>query len=397
MFSFFPQLIDFVLVFTFFPGGSKTFTIIWCCITYGCYGAICATLGYNAQNCQVINMTNNIDERASVAGMKGMFENICILLAAAVFLPLVDLMAGPQANMARGYCIAAMIFSVAAQFPILMNARYTRKYELNYDGTYRAHLAEAKKEKSLSFFKEIQLFFCNRPAVIITMGALIMYIVQTLRNSMTVYLFKYYFQMPEMTSISLFFSCALSMCGALLVSRFIKLCKDSNRAFIIIAFLHSAMYSILYMWIRMSSYETARASMHFGPMFILYAFCGLFQGIYYVFPNVLMPSAVDYGLYKTKINQSGFIYSFYGCFLTLGGAVGSFISSHLLEATGYVAGAEQSDATLTGMLFVGILLPAILSSVHGVMQMFCGINDKKHEKWTEAILARNNVAAAGTQ
>ena len=386
--SFFPQLIDLVLVFTLFPAASYNFKVVWCFITYACYGALCATLGYIPQNCQVINMTKNVKERASVAGWKGLFENIAILLVAVAYMPLIKLIAGPSNNMARGFLIATIIFSVIAQFPILMNARYTRKYELNYDGTYRAHLLGNGKKKGLSFIDELKYFFTNRPAVVITMGAIILYVLQTVRNSMTVFLFEYYFQMPEMTSISLFFSCGLSMLGAMLVPKIVKLFKDSNRAFVIMAIFHSAMYAILYLWISASPMEVAQKSMHFGPMFILYAFCGLFQGMYYVFPNVMMPSAVDYGIYKHNVNQSGFIYSFFGAFLTLGGALGSFVSASLLASTGYVAKAVQSEATLKGMLFVGILLPAILSTLHGILQMFCGITDKKHDEWIKDIEVR---------
>ena len=387
--SFFPQLIDLVLVFTFFPSASKSFQVVWCAVTYGCYGAICATLGYIPQNSQVTNMTKNTKERASFAGLKGLFENIAILLAASVYMPVVNMLAGPTNNMARGFVLATIIFSLVAQIPILFNVRYTRKYELNYDGTYRAHLLVNKKlEKPLSPLDELKYFFTNRPAVVITLGAIIMYVLQTVRNSMTLYLFEYYFQMPQMTSISLFFSCGLSMLGALLVSRLVKIFRDSNRAFVIMAIAHSAMYAILYLWISATPIEYAQTSMRFGPMFILYAFCGLFQGMYYVFPNVLLPSAVDYGIYKHGVNQAGFIYCFFGAFLTMGGAVGSFVSARLLATTGYVANTTQSEATLSGMLFVGILLPAILSCIHGVLQVFCGITDKKHDEWVKDIAAR---------
>lgn len=386
--SLFPQLIMFVLVFTVVPGTSMTFKIVWAIITYGSYGAICATLGYIPQNCQVINMTKNVSERASVAGYKGLFENIAILLVAVGFLPLANLLAGDTANLARGFCIAAIIFSIIAQLPIVMNVKYTRKYELNYDGTYREHLKTSVKKGTLTIKEQLHLFITNRAAVVITIGAIIMYIVQTVRNSMTVYLFKYYFEMPEMTSISLFFQCGLAMLGALMVSKVIKIVKDSNRAFVIMAIMHSVMYAILYLWISATPIEQAQQSMHFGPMFFLYSFCGLFQGVYYVFPNVMMPSAVDYGIYKNGVNQSGFIYSFFGAFLTLGGALGSFVSAQLLNSTGYVANTALSSSTLSGMLFVGILLPAILSCVHGFIQSMSGISDKKHTMWVEDIEAR---------
>jgi len=137
--------------------------------------------------------------------------------------------------------------------------------------------------------------------------------------------------------------------------------------------------------------------MRFGPMFFLYSICGLFQGMYYVFPMVIMPSAIDYGIWKTGRNQSGFIYAIYGAMLTLGGAVGSFVNGQLLERTGYIPGVAQSDSTLKALLIVGVLLPAILSISHGVLQAFSGITDKKREQWVREIGEREAAEKAALQ
>ena len=81
--SILPQFIMFLAVFFVWPGqGDSTLQIIWCWITYGAYGALCATLGYIPQNCQTQNMTRNEGERAKAASWKGIYENISILIAA---------------------------------------------------------------------------------------------------------------------------------------------------------------------------------------------------------------------------------------------------------------------------------------------------------------------------
>jgi len=387
--SILPQFIVFILVFTFVPKAPMNFTIVWAWITYGCYGALCATLGYIPQNCQTINMTNNVDERASAASLKGLYENIAILIAAALYLPMVRLLAGSAGNMARGYFLATIMFSVLAMAPVVLTGRLTRKYELNYDGTYRPHLLLQAKKETLPLVTQLKHLCTNRPAMITTFGAVLMYALQVVRSGMTVYLYEYYFQLPEMTSIGLLFNCGLAMLGALSVPRIIKIFKDSNRAFTFMAIFHAAIYILFYVLVRTSSYEAVTASMRFGPMFFLYSICGLFQGMYYVFPMVVMPSAIDYGVWKTGRNQSGFIYAIYGAMLTLGGAVGSFVNGQLLERTGYTPGVAQSDSTLAALLTVGVLLPAILSIVHGALQAFSGISDKKREQWVKEIDERD--------
>lgn len=394
LWSIIPQLIMFVAIFTVLPGASMKTQIIWCWITFGCYGAICCTLGYIPQNSQIINMTTNVEERASSASWKGIFENVSILFAASCFLPMVNFFSGGGQNTARGWMLAAVVITVIAQTPSLVSQRYTRKYELNYDGTYREHLLVQKEKAKVSILTQLKYLFTNRPFIVVVVGCIIMYIIQTIRNSMAVYLFEYYFQMPEMTSISLFFNCALAMLGAMLMPYTIKLFKDSNRAFVIMAFVHSIMYGIWYLLIKMGDVASVQQSMHFGPLFFLYSLCGLFQGIYYVFPLAMMPSVVDYGLWKNDRLQTGVMYSVYASFLTLGGAIGSFVNGLLLQSTGYVAGQTQTSEVLSAMLTAGVLVPVVLAVAHGVLQMFSGISDKKHEVWVAETEARTALEAS---
>ena len=70
--SILPQFIMFLAVFFVWPGqGDSTLQIIWCWITYGAYGALCATLGYIPQNCQTQNMTRNEGEARQSGFLEG--------------------------------------------------------------------------------------------------------------------------------------------------------------------------------------------------------------------------------------------------------------------------------------------------------------------------------------
>jgi sugar (glycoside-pentoside-hexuronide) transporter len=383
-----PQLICFILVFTHIPGASKTFTHILAWISYGSYGAICATLCYIPLQCQTVNMTRNVDERASIAGFKGFYENIGILLIAVAYMPLIRYFAGPTENLSRGFFIATFIFACIALATVVWDVRATEKYELNEDGSYRPHLQVVKERKREKLSVLLKSLLSNRPAMITVFGGLFLYILQAVRAGMVVYLYEYYFELPQLTAIALFFNCGLAMIGALLVKYVIRLFKDSNRAYIGTAFLSAGIYLVYYLIIRSMSIEAAQASMNFGPLFFLFAACGLLQGIYYIFPNVMLPNTVDYGTWKTGRNQSGFIYSAFGCLFTLGSAFGGQLLGLLLNKTGYIPNVVQPEATLRNMLTVGVLVPVLLTCAHAVIQMFFGLTDKQHQKYVEEINER---------
>ncbi len=372
-------------VFFIIPGVSLQTQIIWCWVTYALYGSCCATLGYIPQNCQTQNMTRNDSERAKAASLKGVYENISILAAAALFLPCTEKLTASFGNKTAGWLVTVFIFACFSFIWPLLSARTTRKYELTYEGEYRPELLVESKRESISVWANLRMFFTSRAACLTTFGVALMFALQTARNSMIVYLFEYYFVLPEMTSISLALNCGLAIIGSLSVPYLIKFFKDTARAFETMAIVHVVMYMILYFWIKASSLEAVQASFKFGPMFFLYCFCGLFQGMYYAFPMAIMPAAVDHCSYKHGRNMSGFVYGFYGVMLTCGGAIGSFIAGKMLDSTGYVAHAAQSAHTLSSMLFCGFVVPAIFAVIHCLMQVGAGISDKKHAEWVKAI------------
>lgn len=389
--SILPQFIMFLAVFFVWPSGHDTFQIIWCWITYGAYGSLCATLGYIPQNCQTQNMTRNESERAKAASWKGIYENISVLIAATCFLPVSRFFCDVTGNTTLGFFVTCLIFAIISFFPpTLSGLRFTRKYELTYEGEYRPQLlVEETSDKKVSIWVSLRDFVTCRPVILTISGIAIMFALANVRSSMAVYLFEYYFELPEMTSISLGLNISLAIVGAFLVPYIIRIFKDTARAFIIMALVNGAAYGLLFIWIKTSPIEVVQESMHFGPMFFLYIGCGLFQGIYATFPMAIVPHTVDYAMLKYDRNMSGFIYGVYGVMLTAGGAIGNWISGKMLASSGYVAGAVQTDTTLSAILFCGMAIPALFAAVHAIFQFLSGVSDKKHLEWLAEIDARN--------
>lgn len=383
------QFILFILTFTALPDSSSTMQMVIACVGYGCYGAIGSTLCFIPMNCQVTNTARNQKERASIAALKGLTKNVGKLVVVACFLPIVNFLGG--GNEKQGYFLAAILFSAIYVAPVIWTYITSEKYELNADGTYREHLRDIQTEKGekVSFKQQVIDLLKNRPAIVTVVSTFLLYILDAVRSGTTVYLYKYYFERPELASIALFFNAGCAIAGSFCIQYFIKIFKDSKRAYIFVMVGSAAMYLLWYAIILAVGREAAGQMMGVGqPLFILYALCGFLQGAHLVFPDIMLPQAVDYGQWKYGRNQAGFIFASYGFCLTIGGAIGSAVLGFMLDAIGYAEGAALSEGVLHSLLVVGVLVPSILTLIQAVVQSMTGMNDKKHAQYMKEIAER---------
>jgi len=268
----------------------------------------------------------------------------------------------------------------------------SKKYELNEDGTWKAEL-EAKTEggKRIPLMTQFKYLFTNRPAVVVVLGILLMYIVQAFRSSTAVYVFEYYFEMPEIGTAALTMMNTAAILGALVMGPAVKFLKDSNRAYILWSLLLAGDAILFWALAKGMEFEAAQASLNYGVLFWIYILGGFIQGAYYNFAYLLLPQAVDYGVWKNGVNQSGFIYSLNGFTLTAGAAVGGAIVGFALDAIGYVEGIALTPELKSKLLVIGLVVPAVLAVGHAVIQLFYGINEKKYAQIKAEIAAREAV------
>ena len=111
---------------------------------------------------------------------------------------------------------------------------------------------------------------------------------------------------------------------------------------------------------RIMGRENASVSIQFQSLFMIFCVCGFLQGAHYGFPNLLLPSTIDYGYKKTGRLQVGLINGINSLCISLASAIGGFLTAQMLSAIGYVPNIMQSESTLQGILVVSTLLPVVL-------------------------------------
>lgn len=389
IFGIIPLFLLFVGVFTALPTESTGLKIAWAAICYGCFGAIGATFSFMPQIAQFCNMTRNPRERETIAVIKSVCTNLAQVVAASLFLPLVNLFGGDSGNPAQGYFWAAVAIGLTVMFFQILNVIMTRKYELNRDGSCREHLRQVDHEK---VFAQLKSFGRNRPAIILQIGEVLKQIMQAIKNGMVIYVFTYYLGLKGFYSVAMFAFTVALMAGVFFMKPLIRMLRDTGRAYQFCMMAGAGTSVLLYILCRMYGPGAAADSMQFGVLFMLFIVNGIFSGAYYSFSNVMIPATVDYGEWKNGKGQAGIISAINGFCITIGAALGAQIMGILLDSSGYVANQAQSASTLNWLLILAFIIPAIVTGIHFVMQMFYGLSDRRLDACMKEVRARRQKA-----
>lgn len=178
------------------------------------------------------------------------------------------------------------------------------------------------------------------------------------------------------------------MIGVFLMKPLIKLFRDTGRVYQICMAASAGFSILLFVLCKQYGPTAAADSMRFGLLFIVFVINAVFSGAYYSFSNVMIPATVDYGEWKNGNGQAGIVSAINGFCITIGAALGAQIMGILLDGSGYVANQTQSDATLNWLLILAFVIPAVVTIIHFVLQMFYGLNDKRLDECMQEVWER---------
>ncbi len=115
------------------------------------------------------------------------------------------------------------------------------------------------------------------------------------------------------------------------------------------------------------------------PMIFFWSIVGAFGGAPIgVLTWSIIPDTVEYAEWKSGIRAEGIIYSVTGFFQKVSGALGGALSGLILAATGYVAGAVQSERALHGILSTITIVPMVFGVGAVIALMFYRIDAQTH-------------------
>lgn len=336
------------------PDASATVKYVWCFVTYQIY-----TLAYTAvlipQNVLITAITNDEKDRLSNNMFGTLGTNFGQLIPNALALTLVAFLG--RGSEYRGYNWTIAIFGIVGMLLIIMDGVNTRE---------RMNMGAAVTQKISA--KDTLRSMANAPWVICTVSMLLIIASIVVKSSTTVYYATYVLNNPELASTFLSITNIVGI-PVTLVIPFIA-GRIGNRNLVWCGCVLGAIGNIGMLIFRTSI-----------PVLIL---CAGIAAVGVAFINgiiyVMCAQSIDYGEWKQGIRVQGFLMAFIGFAVKIANSFVATISSTILDAGGYVGGAQtQTESAIHAIEVCYVWIPIIVFGAIFAMNIFFKL-DKQYSQ-----------------
>lgn len=308
------------------------------------------------------SMTQDTDERSSLASLIMISIYATILMVAAATMPLVKSFSSLQI----GFTLTTSMYgSLAVVF-----------YLICFTSTREVKLGSAKRH---SFKEELKLVVQNKFLLILLLAIFFTQAANDMRTSAAIFFIKYNLGNEPFYPLFMGIMVLSMMVGASftpLLSR--KL--GSKRNLYIIGTLVVIVSGTLVLF---TSYENL-------PLItIALAVSSFGIGITYVMIRSMLADTVEYGELKTGIRGEGIIFSTFGVVNKLGYAAGGSLAAFLLASAGYVPNAPQNHQVQTVLLYMLTLCPIIAGILAIGILLFYKVDAKFYNQILQEIRIKN--------
>lgn len=316
---------------------------------YATYGGL--VLVFTASNIPYSAMTGVLTadpvERTSLSGYRFVFAFLGGLITQGLNIPLVRLFGG--GDEVEGYRATMTLFAGLSVFLFLVTFFTTRER------------VKPLPVKTATLKADLADLFRNRPWVILFFVGLMFVTLTTLKQGVTMYYFKYYVQDLPLAPAFMIAGLLAAMLGAALTAPLVRLLGGNRRVLEIafgLAFLSSALLfmatpediALIFILSTVTEFAT-------GPIVALFF--------------AMLGDAADYSEWKTGRRATGLVFSAGTLSMKFGTGVAGALTGWVLTLFGYVANAEQSPETLTGIRLLISILPALAAIVAiGVLRLY---------------------------
>lgn len=335
------------LTFTSIPGLPENFKLPYAYITYigfgMCYTAINIPYGSLASV-----MTTDPVERTSLST----FRTIGALVANVTIMMIV-----PKLVFVDGVATASGFMKAAGLFVILSNLCYFGAFKLTTERV--KHEVKENKEK-VNLGKTIKTLASNRALVGIMLASFGMLASMMAVSALTPYLYKDYFQAPELISLG----GMVGMAASFLVLPFLSpLVKKFGKKELSAGTMIITMVANLALFLM----PITNPYIYMGVFFI----ASLGTGFFNVLIWALVGDAIDYQEYITGKREEGIVYASYSLVRKLGQAVAGGIGGFALTFIGYQSGAAAQTAEVAqGIKNIITILPLITTVISFIAMTF---------------------------
>ncbi|HEY1963028.1 MAG TPA: MFS transporter [Rhizomicrobium sp.] len=319
------------------------------------------TIPYTSLNAR---LTDNSDERSTIAGFRMIFGVLAALTVSYVTYPIVAAVGGHDT--ARGYTWAAVVFAGIA----------TALYPLVYFVTREPPEPDASEGK-LDLRGYWRALAPNRAFWVLMIATCAAFVCSVALGKSVLYYFKYYLKDEAATRYALV---AMAAIGLVVIPMWVYITKliGKRNVWFVAAAWGLAMLA-LFAAIDIRSAWTM-------TIWLIAAISGSL-GLSFTFWSML-PDTVEYGEWATGHRTESFIFGLGQFFLKVALGVGAGLFGWLLDHVGYVANVPQSPATLVGIKWIMVGLPAAGLVVAGITMLLYPMRKGSHDAIVDQLAAR---------
>ena len=348
-----PALIMIVLCFTS-PDLSQSGKFYWALFTYITFTTLYTVIAIPVGSL-IPAMTQDRDERTSLASFRFLGASSGSIAVAVLTLPLVGLFSSPQFGFP---VVVAMLAFFGAIFAFLCFYNTREIYSKPY-------------EKRIGLNRILKMIFTNFPLHFVILALLTTWVANNTKQLTTIYFVKYNLNLEAYFSPILLGVILQIMFGAYLVN-LIKHQFEKKTLFMIGTFLYVSTDLIIYF---ITGYEN----------FWLFAFIASFGFIGFGMAGVMawsmIADTIEYGEWKSGFRAEGLLNAAHVFVFKLSVGVSAWLAGFILETTNYVANApSQSQLTLEGLTIMGFIFPAIAGTIAIIITYFNKYDSNFYEK-----------------
>ncbi|QGN55673.1 MFS transporter [Novosphingobium sp. Gsoil 351] len=319
------------------------------------------TIPYTSLNAR---LTDNSDERSTLAGWRMTFGVLAALTISYFTYPLVGMLG--NGNAANGYTYAAAVFAVIA----------TAIYPLVYAITCEpAELPNEEPRLTLGgYWRGLAP---NRAFWVLVAATVVASICTFALGKSILYYFKYYLHDEAAARFAL---AAMAVSGLAIIPGWVWLTKSIGKR-------NAWLAAVAWALVMLAIFQAFDFRSALSMTIWLVAWSVGSLGFAMTFWSML-PDTVEYGEWTSGARTESFIFGLFQFFLKAALGIGAGLFGWLLQHVGYVANTDQSPETLAGIKAIMVWMPGAGVFLAGLIMLAYPLKRGTHEAIVEELNAR---------